>query len=100
MPADLAWSALRTFAAGTRRIGGLFEREAFHQRYCARSGFKIHPAVLRYYEVLSQFKSAAILICALRRMASGRTRDARMGAMGLQLAPTLLELNRLIAAAQ
>jgi aminoglycoside phosphotransferase (APT) family kinase protein len=96
---DLAWTALRTFAAGTDRIGGLFERAAFYRRYSEQSGFAIRPDLLRYYEVLAQFKSAAILLCATQRVASGRSQDVRMGAMGLQLAPTLLELNRLIAVA-
>ncbi len=96
---DIAWAGLRTFAAGTERIGGLIPREEFYARYTARSGFAIDPQVVRYYEVLVQFKMAAMLIGAVRRIESGRAQDIRMASMGFQLAPTLLELNRLIGAA-
>ena len=96
---DLAWAGLRTFAAGTDRIGGLISRDEFYARPTALSGFTIHPEVVRYYEVLVQFKMAAMLIGAVRRIESGRAHDIRMASMGFQLAPTLLELNRLIGAA-
>ncbi len=96
---DLAWAGLRTFAAGTNRIGGMIERDAFYARYSALAGFTPRPEVVRYYEVLVQFKMAAMLIGAVRRIESGRARDVRMAAMGFQLAPTMLELNRLIAEA-
>lgn len=93
---DLAWAGLRTFSAGTSRIGGLIERDEFNERYRARTGFTIRPELIQYYEVLVQFKMAALLIGAVRQIESGRARDVRMAAMGFQLAPTLLELNRLI----
>ena len=96
---DLAWAGLRTFAAGTDRIGGLISREEFHDRWRARTGFTMHDEVIRYYEVLVQFKMAALLIGAVRRIEAGRAHDVRMAAMGFQLAPTLLELNRLIEVA-
>jgi aminoglycoside phosphotransferase (APT) family kinase protein len=93
---DLAWAGLRTFAGGTKKVGGLIDRDEFHSLYSKRSGFKVVEPRLRYYEVLVQFKMAAMLIGAVRRIESGRARDVRMAAMGFQLAPTLLELNRLI----
>ena len=96
---DLAWAGLRTFSAGTGRIGGLLEREQFYERYGAGTGFRVRPEVVRYYEVLSQYKMAGLLIGAVRRVESAEARDVRMGAMGFQLAPTLLEMNRMIAAA-
>lgn len=96
---DIAWAGLRTFAAGTDRIGGLISRDDFLRRYSARSGIEIDPGVVRYYEVLVQFKMAAMLLGAVRRIESGEARDVRMAAMGFQLAPTLLELNRLISEA-
>lgn len=97
---DIAWAGLRTFAAGTTRIGGLIERDDFYARYQARTGMAVRPEVVRWYEALVQFKMASMLIGAMHRVASGRTRDVRMGAMGFQLAPTLLELERLIGEAQ
>jgi aminoglycoside phosphotransferase (APT) family kinase protein len=96
---DIAWAGLRIFAAGTERIGGLIERDAFNRRYAERSGVRLRPEVIRYYEVLGLFKSAAMLIGATKRVASGRARDIRMASMGFQLASTLLELNRLLAEA-
>lgn len=96
---DIAWAGLRVFAAGTPRIGGLIDREAFNLRYAEMAGVRLRPSVIRYYEVLGMFKSAAMLMGATQRVASGRARDVRMASMGFQLASTLLELNRLIAEA-
>ncbi|MBG9388058.1 phosphotransferase family protein [Caenimonas aquaedulcis] len=93
---DLAWAQSRTFAAGTARVGGLFDREAFHSRYQERSGIRIRPAVLRYYDVMVQFKMCAIQIGAQRRVDAGRASDVRMAVIGFQVAPALMELNRLI----
>jgi aminoglycoside phosphotransferase (APT) family kinase protein len=96
---DLAWAQSRTFAAGTARIGGLFERDAFHARYQARSGVRIRLEVLRYYDVMVQFKMAAIQIGAQRRVDAGRASDVRMAVIGFQVAPALMELHRLIGEA-
>ena len=93
---DVAWAGLRAFAPGSKRVGGLVDRDVFHSRYSARSGIAVDPARLRYHEVLAQFKSAAMLLGASRRVEAGRARDVRMAAMGFQLAPTLMELLRLI----
>lgn len=94
--ADLAWAGLRTFAAGTSRIGGLIEREAFYARWQEKTGLAVRPAVVRYYEVMVQFKMAAMLMGAMIRVQAGRSRDVRMAAMGFQLTSTLMELNKLI----
>jgi len=96
---DIAWAGLRTFSAGTTRIGGLIEREDFYKRYAQRTGFTVRPEVVRYYEVLVQFKMAALLVGAMHRVAGGAAQDVRMAAMGFQLAPALLELDRLIGEA-
>ena len=97
---DLAWAGLRAFAPGSKRVGGLVDRETFHARYSARSGIAVDPSSLRYHEVLAQFKCAAMLLGASRRVQAGRARDVRMAAMGFQLAPTLIELLRLIEEAR
>lgn len=97
--ADLAWAGLRTFAAGTTRIGGLIEREVFHRRWQAKTGLRVRPEVVRYYEVMVQFKMASMLMGAMIRVQTGRSRDVRMAAMGFQLTSTLMELNKLIAEA-
>lgn len=96
---DLAWAGLRVFAGGSPRIGGLVEREMFYSRYAQRTGFTLMRQVLRFYEVLGLFKSAAMLVGAVRRIETGQARDIRMASMGFQLASTLLEINRLIAEA-
>jgi len=96
---DLAWAGLRAFSPGSTRVGGLVDREVFHARYRTRSGFSIDPRKLRYYEVLMQFKSASMLLGATRRVQEGRARDVRMAAMGFQLAPTLMEMLRLMETA-
>ncbi len=96
---DLAWAGLRVFAAGTDRIGGLIERDMFYRRYAQCAGFEPQWSVIRYYEVLGLFKSAAMLLSAMQRIGSGRADDVRMASMGFQVAATLLEINRLIAEA-
>ena len=93
---DLAWAALRAFSPGSRRVGGLVDRDEFHARYTARSGIAVDPSRLHYYSVLGLFKSAAMLLGAARRIVGGRAHDMRMAAMGFQLAPTLLEMMRAI----
>jgi aminoglycoside phosphotransferase (APT) family kinase protein len=96
---DIAWAGLRVFAGGTTRLGGLFDREQFLARYAQQSGIAVDMPVVRYYEVLGLFKSAAMLASAMHRVESGRAGDYRMASMGFQLASTLLEVNRLIAEA-
>lgn len=93
---DLAWAALRVFSGGTGRVGGIMDREAFFERYARQTGLTPDPAVLRYYEVLGLFKSAAMLLSAAHRVETGRARDIRMASMGFQVTSTLLEVNRLI----
>jgi aminoglycoside phosphotransferase (APT) family kinase protein len=93
---DLAWAGLRAFSPGSTRVGGLVDRGEFYRLYSSRSGLAVDPAKLRYYEVLMQFKSAAMLLGALRRVQSGRTRDLRLAAMTFQLAPTMMEMLRLM----
>jgi aminoglycoside phosphotransferase (APT) family kinase protein len=96
---DVAWAGLRVFAAGTPRIGGLIDRDTFNRRYAEMAGVRLRSDVIRYYEVLGLFKSAAMLMGATQRVDSGRARDVRMASMGFQLASTLLEINRLITEA-
>lgn len=96
---DLAWAGLRLFSPGKTLIGGLIEREAFYERYCMRTGYSIRPEVIRYYEVFGMFKIVATLVGAIHRVES-RSNDVRMAALGLQLAPRLFELNRLIKEAK
>lgn len=98
--ADLAWAGLRTFSAGTTRIGGLIDRDVFYRRWQAGTGLQVRPDVVRYYEVMVQFKMASMLMGAMIRVQTGRSRDVRMAAMGFQLTSTLMELNKLIAEAE
>lgn len=95
---DLAWAGMRAFSPGSTRVGGLVDHQAFHARYSERSGLAVDPARLRYHAVLAQFKSAAMLLGAARRVESGRARDVRLAAMGFQLAPTVMEMLRLMEA--
>ncbi|RYX91462.1 MAG: phosphotransferase family protein [Comamonadaceae bacterium] len=97
--ADLAWAGLRTFAAGTTRVGGLIGREEFYARWESKTGLRVRPDVVSYYQVMVQFKMAAMLMGAMIRVKTGRSRDVRMAAMGFQLTTTLMELNKLIAEA-
>lgn len=92
---DLAWASMKAFAPpGSARVAGLMDRDGFVRRYAERSGIEVEPATLAYYAVFSQFKSAAMLLGATRRITGGRGRDMRMAAMGFQLAPTLASMLR------
>lgn len=95
---DLAWAAARTFSAGTDKIGGLFDREELHRRYSEATGLVINPRSLHFYAVLAQFKMAAMLVRANRRVERREARDVRVAAMAYQVGPTLMEVNRLISA--
>lgn len=93
---DLAWAQSRSFAAGTQLVGGLFDRDDFLARWEGATGFRVRASVLRYYDVMVQFKMAAIQVGAQRRVDAGRARDVRVAVLGFQTAPALIELNRLI----
>jgi aminoglycoside phosphotransferase (APT) family kinase protein len=98
---DLAWAGLRAFApAGSKLLGGLVDPKDFHARYTERSGLAVDARKLAYYRVFALFKSAAMLLGASRRVDEGRSSDIRMAAMGFQLAPTMMELDRLLHEAQ
>jgi aminoglycoside phosphotransferase (APT) family kinase protein len=93
---DIAWAGMRMFAGGTQSIGGLIDRNTFYADYQAHTGFVVRPEVVRYYEVLAQFKMAAMLVGAVRRADTGHASDVRMAAMGCQLPTAMLALNRMI----
>lgn len=95
---DLAWASSRTFSGGTGRVGGLIPHEEFFARYEAMSGLRVDRQAVDYYEVLTQFKLAALLLGGMRRIDDGRARDIRMAAAGFQLTRTLLDLGRSIEA--
>ena len=42
----LAWAGLRAFSHGSKRIGGLIDRETFYSRYTARSGIAVDGGVV------------------------------------------------------
>jgi aminoglycoside phosphotransferase (APT) family kinase protein len=94
---DFGWAGLRQWSGGSAtRIGGLVERGAFYARYEKRTGFRVNPQTLRFYEILALYKVACMLVGGVQRTEDGRAHDLRMAAMGFQLAPALRELFRLI----
>ena len=99
MEVDAAVRRRRNRPLGVARERGLFDREQVLARYAQQSGIAVDMRVVRYYEVLGLFKSAAMLTSAMHRVESGRAGDYRMASMGFQLASTVLEVNRLIAEA-
>lgn len=96
---DLAWVGMRTFGGTGTLIGGLFDRAEFYRRYEERARRVIDWEAIRYFEVLSQFKMAAILVGAERRLREGAVHDVRLGAMSLQMSRTLMGLMSMIKAA-
>ena len=96
---DLAWVGMRTFGGTDTLIGGLFDRAAFYRRYQERARMSVDWEAVRYFEVLAQFKMAAILVGAERRLREGAVHDVRLGAMSLQMSRTLMGLMSMIKAA-
>lgn len=96
---DLAWACARTWGGTGKLLGGRFDRAEFFRRYEEHSGIRVNHDVIRYYDVLTQFKMAGIQVGAVRHVQARRVHDVRMVAMALQLAPATMKLYSLIRAA-
>lgn len=85
---DIAWTGLRAMGGDERLLGGLFDRQEFLRRYAERSGRRIDPDRLRYFEVLAAYKMLAINYAASRRVRAGEVSDIRTAIVALQSAAT------------
>ncbi|RUT76905.1 phosphotransferase family protein [Marinobacter sp. NP-6] len=76
---DLAWVSKKIFGhlsedGETFLIGGLIPRKEFFSTYEQLTGFTVNPKTLQYYDLFSNFKSAAICLASAPRVAgNGKT---------------------------
>lgn len=93
---DLAWAGLRTFGGTDTTLSGLLDRRRFYDCYEEASGRRVDPARIQYFEVLAQFKMAAMLIGAEHRLRAGNVHDIRLAVMALQKPATLMGMTKMI----
>lgn len=94
---DIAWATKTIFGHNaedqkTFLVGGFMPRERFFEEYERRSGLKVRPQTLRYYEVLNNYKGIAItLATGYRAPRNGKTHQDVLVAWLAGISYTLLE---------
>ena len=95
---DVAWVCLRSWRwAGDARVGGLFARDDFYERYENASGLRVDPEAVRFWEVLGNVKLAVIFLTGARSFVEGRSKDAMHAFTAHLNADIEAEVLRLIA---
>jgi len=93
---DIGFIGLRAWSGRSPYLCQLIRREDLYARYEALTGIKVDPDIVRFYEVLNNFKLFAIHTAAAGCFEAGRFNDLRMPAMGAQIPRILLQLERMI----
>jgi len=93
---DIGFVCLRAWSGRSPYLCQLIRREDLYAGYEARTGIKIDPDAVRYYEVFNNFKLFAIHAAAAGCFEAGRFNDLRMPAMGAQIPRILLQLEKMI----
>lgn len=95
---DLAWTCLPQYRGGTPLMSKLVSREELYARHTALAGHPVDEQSMRYYSVFSLLKLAVTHVAAAYAFEQGGFRDLRMAAMGTQIAPTLRQIEKALAA--
>lgn len=95
---DLAWTCLPQYRGGTPLMSKLVGREDLYARHAAHTGEAVNEASMHYYTLFSLAKLAVTHIAAAYAFERGGFRDLRMPAMGTQIAPTLRQIEKALAA--
>lgn len=95
---DLAWTCLPQYRGGTPLMSKLVSREDLYARHAAHTGEAVSESSMRYYTLFSLAKLAVTHIAAAYAFERGGFRDLRMPAMGTQIAPTLRQIEKALAA--
>jgi aminoglycoside phosphotransferase (APT) family kinase protein len=95
---DLAWMCTKTWRFGQveRAVGGVGDREPFYRAYEQESGRALDRAALRYWELLSSARCAAVWIAQLRAYLSGIIPSVEQAVIGRRMAETELDLLELL----
>jgi aminoglycoside phosphotransferase (APT) family kinase protein len=83
---DLAWASSRLWRGQTKLAGILVPCDQFSRMYEEAGGHPVDRERLRFYDLLSGVKMAAIMLTGLRAYAERRTDDMRMAIFRHQLA--------------
>jgi aminoglycoside phosphotransferase (APT) family kinase protein len=83
---DLAWASSRLWRGQTKLAGILVPCDQFSRMYEEAGGHPVCRERLRFYDLLSGVKMAAIMLTGLRAYADRRTDDMRMAIFRHQLA--------------
>lgn len=95
---DLAWTCLPQYRDGTALMSKLVSRDELYARHAAITGHPIDEGSMRWYNLFSLVKLAVTHIAAAYAFERGGFHDMRMPAMGTQVAPTLRQIEKLLAA--
>lgn len=82
---DLAWCTSALWRAGTPWAAALVPPDELVELYARRTGRRVDPEKLRWYELLAMVKMASIMLTGIRAFRDGRTRDLRMAIFDHQL---------------
>lgn len=85
---DLGWLCVRAwrFGADDRPVGGLCDRERLFEAYEREGGAAVDPAVVRYWEVLGNWKWAVMCVMQAGRRNDGPYPDIELAAIGRRIA--------------
>jgi len=86
---DLGWFCMKYYSVDGL-LNGIVEREAFLSLYQAASGIPVSLDAVRFWQVLSNVKMAAISLTGVRRYCEGASSSNVMAILGL-LVPRLYE---------
>jgi len=95
---DLAWTCLPQYRGGTPLMSKLVARDELFARHEARTGHGVSEASMRYYTLFSLAKLAVTHIAAAYAFERNGFADLRMPAMATQIAPTLRQIEKALAA--
>lgn len=95
---DIGWLSVRAwrFGADDKAVGGLCSRERLWALYEQESGCAVDPAAARYWEILGNWRWAAICILQAARHNCGDYPDVELASIGRRVAEVEQELLNLL----
>ena len=99
---DLAWLCVRAWRFGNdaRSAGGLGSRDELLDAYCEAGGERVDRGVLRFWEMIGNFKLALVFITQSRAYLDGAHATVELASLGRRIAEGEDELLRLMREAE
>ena len=90
---NLGWLCVRAwrFGADDRPVGGLCDRARLFQAYQREGGIPVDADVVRYWEILGNWKWATMCVMQAARRSDGAYPDIELAAIGRRIADSELE---------